>query len=112
MADVEVFPLGEVSVAHEPATPGEVVAGKPTLGTTPITTLGDTGVEIGIWEMSTGAVRDIEVDEVFVVLEGAATISVEGAAPVAVKPGDLVRLSAGAATVWEVTSPLRKLYVA
>ncbi|XVU25266.1 cupin domain-containing protein [Actinoplanes sp. CA-054009] len=112
MADVEVFPLAQVPVKHTPAEPGEVVAGAPTLGTTPITTLGDTGVEIGIWEMSAGAVRDIEVDEVFVVLEGAATIAVEGAEPVAIKPGDLVRLTAGTATVWEVTSPLRKLYVA
>lgn len=47
-----------------------------------------------------------------VVLEGAATISVEGAAPIAIKAGDLVRLTAGTATVWEVTAPLRKLYVA
>ena len=112
MADVEVFPLAEVPVSHEPADPAEVVAGRPTIGSTPITRLGDTGVEIGIWEMSTGSVRDIEVDEVFVVLEGSATISVEGAAPVTVRAGDLVRLTAGTATVWEVTSPLRKLYVA
>ncbi|SNY03932.1 cupin domain-containing protein [Paractinoplanes atraurantiacus] len=112
MADVEVFPLAQVPVAHAPASAGEVVAGAPTLGTTPITTLGGTGVEIGIWEMSTGAVRDVEVDEVFVVLEGEATITVEGAEPIAVKPGDLVKLTAGTATIWEVTSPLRKLYVA
>jgi uncharacterized cupin superfamily protein len=112
MADVEVFPLAQVSVTHEPADPGEVVAGAPTLGTTPVTTLGDTGVEIGVWEMSAGAVRDVEVDEVFVVLEGAAAISVEGAEPVAIKAGDLVRLAAGTATVWEVTDPLRKLYIA
>ncbi|MFF5082138.1 cupin domain-containing protein [Actinoplanes sp. NPDC000266] len=112
MADVEVFPLAQVSVVHAPADAGEVVAGTPTLGATPITTLGNTGVEIGVWEMSTGAVRDIEVDEVFVVLEGSGTIAVEGAEPIAIKPGDLVRLTAGTATVWEVTAPLRKLYVA
>ncbi|XVV12516.1 cupin domain-containing protein [Actinoplanes sp. CA-131856] len=112
MADIEVFPLAQVSVEHAAADAAEVVAGAPTLGTTPITTLGSTDVEIGVWEMSTGSVRDIEVDEVFVVLEGAATIAVEGSSPIAIKPGDLVRLTAGTATVWEVTSPLRKLYIA
>ncbi|MEV4343672.1 cupin domain-containing protein [Actinoplanes sp. NPDC049596] len=109
---MEVFSLARTSVTHEPADPAAVVAGAPTTGTTPITKLGDTGVEIGVWEMSTGAMRDVEVDEVFVVLEGAATIAVEGAEPVAIKAGDVVRLTAGTATVWTVTSPLRKLYVA
>jgi uncharacterized cupin superfamily protein len=112
MADVEVYPLADVLVTHEPADPGEVVAGTPTIGTTAITTLGDSGVEVGVWEMSTGSVRDVEIDEVFVVLDGAATISVEGAEPVAIKRGDVVRLTAGTVTVWDVTAPLRKLYIA
>ena len=106
-----MFRLAEVPVRHAPADPGDVVSGAPTLGTTPITTLGDTGVEVGVWEMSAGAVRDVEVDEVFVVLAGSATITVDGSS-VAVGPGDLVRLTAGTATTWEVTSPIRKLYVA
>jgi hypothetical protein len=111
MDGVSVFRLADVPVKHTPADPGDVVSGAPTLGTTPLTTLGDTGVEIGIWEMGVGAVRDVEVDEVFVVLAGSAVISVSDSS-VSVGPGDLVRLTAGTATTWEVTSPIRKLYVA
>jgi uncharacterized cupin superfamily protein len=111
MDGVAVFRLADVAVKHAAADPGDVVSGAPTLGTTPLTTLGDTGVEVGLWEMSVGAVRDVEVDEVFVVLAGSATISV-GDSSVSVGPGDLVRLTAGTATTWEVTSPIRKLYVA
>ncbi len=106
-----MFRLADVVVKHAPADPGDVVSGEPTLGTTLVTTLGDTGVEIGVWEMSVGTVRDVEVDEVFVVLAGSAVISASGSS-VAVGPGDLVRLTAGTATTWEVTSPIRKLYVA
>jgi uncharacterized cupin superfamily protein len=91
MDGVEVFRLAGVTVTHAPAGAAEVVAGTPTYGTTPVTAVGDTGVEVGVWEMSTGAVRDVEADEVFLVLAGAATITVD---------------------VWEVTSPLRKLYIA
>jgi len=106
-----VFRLADVPVRHAPADPADVVSGAPTLGTTPLTTLGDTGVEVGLWEMSVGAVRDVEVDEVFVVLSGSAVITVSDSS-VSVGPGDLVRLTAGTATTWEVTSPLRKLYLA
>ena len=111
MDAVEVFRPGEVAVKHIAADARDVVSGAPTVGTTALTTLGDSGVEIGVWEMSVGAVRDVEVDEVFLVLAGSATITA-GAGTYVVGPGDLVRLTAGTETTWEVTSPLRKLYIA
>ena len=70
MDGVEVFRLADIAVKHIAADAGDVVSGAPTLGTTAITTLGDSGVEVGVWEMSVGAVRDVEVDEVFLVLAG------------------------------------------
>lgn len=111
MHGVEVFRLAEIAVKHTAAPATDVVSGEPTLGTTRITELGDSGVEIGVWEMTVGVVRDVEIDEVFLVLAGSATITV-GEASVEVGPGDLVRLDAGTQTTWEVTSPIRKLYVA
>ena len=61
-------------------------------------TLGATGAgEVGLWEIDPGTAHDVEVDEVFVVLSGRATVSVEGWPDVAVGPGDVVRLRAGAA---------------
>lgn len=111
MDGVEVFRLADVAVKHAPADPADVVSGTPTLGTTPVTTLGDSGVEIGVWEMTTGTVRDVEVDEVFLVLAGSATITTAGASAT-VTTGDLVRLTAGTETTWAVTAPLRKLYLA
>src|SRR5690348_4634085 len=108
MDGVEVFRLADVAVKHTAADAADVVSGAPTLGTTAITTLGDSRVEVGVWEMSVGAVRDVEIDEVFLVLEGSATITVDGSS-VSVGAGDLVRLTVGTQTTWEVTSPLRKL---
>jgi uncharacterized cupin superfamily protein len=81
-------------------------------GTTRWTALADTGAgEIGIWEIDPGTVRDVEVDEVFVVLSGRATIRVDGRPEVLVAPGDVVRLRAGTATTWMVQERLRKVYV-
>jgi uncharacterized cupin superfamily protein len=111
MESIEVFRLADVAVKHTAADPNDVISGAPTLGTSRITELGDSGVEIGVWEMSAGTVRDVEIDEVFLVLSGAATITVDDSS-FAVTAGDLVRLAAGTQTIWEVTSPIRKLYVA
>lgn len=70
------------------------------------------GGELGVWETGPGIERDTEVDEVFVVLAGAATVEVADAATLPVRAGSAVRLHAGDRTTWTVTEPLRKLYVA
>ncbi|MGN0064135.1 MAG: cupin domain-containing protein [Nocardioides sp.] len=90
--------------------PGEtVLAGAPRAGAVPLTTLGD--LEVGVWEMTPGTATDVEVDEVFVVLVGSATVSVEGGPTIDLSPGSLVRLHAGDRTTWTVHAALRKLYV-
>ena len=72
------------------------------------------GVEVGVWDHLPGTSTDTEVDEVFVVLAGAARIDfVEPAlASITIGPGDVVRLAEGMRTVWTVTQALRKIYVA
>jgi uncharacterized cupin superfamily protein len=58
--------------------------------------------------------RDVEVDEVFLVIAGHATVEfVEPALPsIELRPGSIVRLDAGMSTVWTVTETLRKLFIA
>ena len=97
-----------VSVVH---APGAVL--DPDDGGTRSLTLGTTGAgEVGLWEIDPGTVLVVEVDEVFVVLSGRATISVDGWPDVGVGPGDVVRLRAGTATTWTVEERLRKVWVA
>lgn len=71
------------------------------------------GTEIGVWEHSPGRSEDLEEDEVFVVLSGAATLEfVEPRRPaLSIGPGDIVRLAAGERTIWDVTATLRKVYL-
>lgn len=104
------------SLAREAYDPVAVVAGSPQTG---LQVLGDLGEhEVGIWEMTPGTATDTETDEVFVVLSGHATLrfdSVPDAAtppPVELRPGVVVRLSAGMCTTWTVHETLRKVYLA
>jgi len=100
-----------ITLDHVPVDPEQVVAGSPTTGHLVLDDHG--GRTVGVWEMSVGAMRDVEVDEVFVVLVGAATVEFEHphASPIILGPGSVVRLTAGMRTIWTVRQTLRKLYV-
>lgn len=111
VTDAAALPLD-----HEPVPSDQVVAGAPTTGYAPLDEPGGEGGagELGVWEMTPGAMRDTEVDEVFLVIAGRATV--EFADPslpsIELRAGSLVRLDAGMQTVWTVTETLRKLFIA
>ena len=97
-----------LAIPHEPVPADQVQAGAPSTGYVELT---DT---IGVWEMSPGAMRDVETDEVFVVLSGSATVAFDEPSlpPIELRPGAVVRLAAGMRTVWTVHEALRKVYLA
>jgi uncharacterized protein len=96
-----------VVLTHEPVPADQVVAGSPTTG------LHEWDEFMGVWEMTPGAMRDVEADEVFVVLSGEATVDfVDPALPsIELGPGSIVRLTAGMSSVWRVRRTLRKFYL-
>jgi 3-oxoacyl-[acyl-carrier protein] reductase len=58
-----------------------------------------------------GTSRDVEADEVFVVVQGRATISKADGSVMQLKPGTVGVLRAGEVTTWNVLSPLRKVWI-
>lgn len=87
----------------------QVVAGTPATGWIAL----DDDAGIGVWEMTPGAMRDVEAEEVFVVLAGSATVEFEEPAlpPIELRAGSVVRLAEGMRTVWTVRETLRKVYL-
>jgi uncharacterized cupin superfamily protein len=105
-----VVHAGAHFLEHETVEADQVVDGRPLTGAATLGRFG--GLEVGVWEMTPGVMRDVESEEVFVVLSGSARIEFEdGTTPFAVGPGDVVRLADGARTVWTVTETLRKVYL-
>ncbi|SDQ48285.1 cupin domain-containing protein [Leucobacter chromiiresistens] len=107
-----------IDVELEAVDPADTVSGSPEQG---IAELGGiAGAELGIWELRGGTVTDTEVDELFIVLSGSASIELldvpgdPGAAGsvVEVAAGDVMRLIAGTRTRWTVGDHIRKVYVA
>ena len=97
-----------LTVEHSPIPTDQVVEGSPTAG---FTVLVEGTPEIGVWEHTPGISTDVEADELFVVLNGDATLEIEGHKPLDLVPGAVVRLAAGMRTTWTVRETLRKLYV-
>lgn len=89
--------------------PDQVCEGQPESGVLDLPS--PPGLEVGIWEHTVGTSTDVEVDEVFVVVAGRATIVCDGQPPVDVGPGDVVTLAEGTSTTWTVHETLRKVYV-
>lgn len=100
----------DVQVPLTPVPAAQVVAGTPSTGSVDL----DEDMGVGVWEMTPGAMRDTEIDEVFVVVAGSATVEFTDPpqAPLELAPGDVVRLESGMRTVWTVRETLRKVYLA
>jgi uncharacterized cupin superfamily protein len=99
-----------VVLTHRDLPAGQIVAGQPRVGSVELGSLG--GCTIGVWEISPGVSTDIEVEEFFIVLSGAAIVTfADGSPPLRLMAGSIGRLAAGSATTWAVTDTLRKLYV-
>jgi uncharacterized cupin superfamily protein len=84
----------------EPLDPDQIVSGSPETSSF-VLTEGADGTESGVWRCTPGTFTDVEADEVFVVVEGRATIAWDGG-EIEVGPGDVCTLEAGTETVWTV----------
>lgn len=95
---------------HEPVPADQAVDGDPHTGIAELGEFG--GLQAGVWEMTPGVMRDVEAEELFVVLSGAATVEFDDDTPaLMLGAGDVVRLEKGSRTVWTVTETLRKVYL-
>jgi len=63
-----VTDAASLPVAHGPVDPEKSVAGTPTTGTV------EFDDATGVWEMTPGTMRDVEIDELFVVIAGDGTV--------------------------------------
>lgn len=105
-----VIHAAALALSHDPVPADQSVTGSPTTGLVSLDAF--SGLDVGVWEMTPGTMSDVEADEVFVVLSGSATVEfADDTDALYLGPGDVVRLAAGAETVWTVTETLRKVYL-
>ena len=69
------------------------------------------GMEVGVWEHSTGISTDTEACEMFVVISGSGRVTCDQGGVIELAPGVIGFLEEGARTRWEISEPLRKVWV-
>lgn len=89
----------------------QITTGKPEAGFVELGSF--SGIDLGVWEHTSGVSTDIETDEIFIVLSGKATIDFldSETQSITIQPGSFVQLSAGMRTQWNVEETLRKVYL-
>jgi uncharacterized cupin superfamily protein len=106
------MPANGVSVSHVDANEWE--HDEETGGLVHMLRVTDT-VQIGLWKpgpmVDTPIEVELEADETLLVLTGSGRLGVNGAAPVDLRPGDIVSLPKGARTSWVVDEAFRELWV-
>lgn len=100
----------EQTLSFESVPASQVVEGEPSTGVWEAQ-LGDS--DWGVWEMTPGAMSDVEEDEMCVVIKGIGTLERHRNGEVThhdLGPGVVLRLTEGEHTIWRISESLRKVY--
>ena len=100
----------DVELEQEDLDPSQIVAGAPQTSGAVLWESEDGRILRGVWRCTAGTVTDVEQDELFVVIEGRATIDVEAGPTFDVASGSVCVLERGARTTWTVHESLLKAY--
>jgi uncharacterized cupin superfamily protein len=92
----------------DPISPEAILSGAPEAGDLLLRSF--EGWTLGIWEISPGVIQDTELDEVFVILRGRATVECSNGEELSLHPGVVGSFAAGTETVWRIHETLRKVY--
>jgi uncharacterized cupin superfamily protein len=104
------FDVADVTLTPLPLERAQIVSGAPVTSYAVLDTSSDGRVERGVWEHTPGVTTDVEVNELFVVVSGHATVEVEGGHTLELHPGVVGLLREGAKTTWTVHETLRKVF--
>lgn len=94
----------------DPIESGQIISGTPesfalTLGETP-----GTGESCGLWQITPGVVRDVEVRERSLILAGRGSVEFEDGRRVELEPGVVLDFEGGEKTVWKIDQTVFKAY--
>jgi uncharacterized cupin superfamily protein len=102
--------IAAAELEEEQLDPDNVLEGDPHTSGRVVWESADGRIVRGIWQCTPGVLRDVEADEMFVVICGRATIEFEDGVVLEIGPSDLGILEQGARTTWTVHETLRKAY--
>jgi hypothetical protein len=91
--------------------PSNIASGNPEVSSLILSITGEHNEIVrGIWQCTEGTVTDVEQDEMFTVIEGRATVTVENGPVLELSPGVVGFFRKGDKTTWVIHERLRKTF--
>jgi uncharacterized cupin superfamily protein len=90
--------------------PAQILSGNPKVASLLLGSSADGKIIRGIWSCTAGTVTDVEQDEMFTVIDGRATVSIEDGPTLELFPGVTGLFQRGAKTTWVVHEKILKTY--
>ena len=105
-----VLQVKDVQLTKDALDPSSVLAGSPEVFSVVLSSSYNGNVVRGIWKCTEGTVTDIEEDEMFTILEGRATVHIEGGPTLELTSGCMGELKKGEKTTWVVHETIVKTF--
>jgi len=106
---IQGYDAATAPAVHEPLDEGRARSAGVSTAITPLAA--GAGLEAGVWEHSVGSSTDSFGGEMFVVLSGRGTVTCQHGGRIDLAPGVLGVLHDDDVTSWEITEPLRKVWI-
>ena len=95
---------------REDLDPSQVVSGNPEVSCHILSTTPDGRIVRGIWKCTRGVETDVEQDDMFMGVDGRATVAIEGGRTLEVSPGYVGIFRREARTTWAIHEDLLKTF--
>jgi uncharacterized cupin superfamily protein len=106
---IQGFDATTAPVVHEPLDAERARSAGVSTAISPL--VNAVGLEAGVWEHSVGSSTDSFGGEMFVVLSGRGSVTCQHGGRIDLAPGVLGVLHDDDVTSWEITEPLRKVWI-
>ena len=87
-----------------------IAEGSPEIFSAILNTSADGKIIRGVWKCTVGVVTDIEENEMFTIIEGRATVTIEDGPVLELSPGTVGFFEKGARTTWRIHENLLKTF--
>lgn len=94
----------------DPIEAGQIISGSPESFALTLGENQGTGESCGLWQITPGVVRDVEVQERSLVLAGRGRVEFEDGSVVGLAPGVALSFDGGEKTVWTIEETVFKAY--
>ena len=109
-AECYCIKVRDIALSQDTLDESKIVQGSPEIYSTVLSSSYNGNIIRGVWKCTVGTVTDVEEDEMFTVIEGRATVHVEGGRTLELSSGCMGEFKKGDKTTWIIHEDILKTF--